>query len=160
MMVGMNWRWASIVFAAIGLSLVVWFLVWSLVPDGVISEYDFSVLGDSLRSLGGIAAVAAASVAAWVAYHTNETRRAEAIRSNFKDRMQWAVEHLSSERHIEQLYALNLLEALSKDPDLDDIDNDLVQSILDTHKRSIKEEEEGAGGATAWRPWKLHRSRR
>lgn len=110
--------------------LAFWFLTWGLLPDGQISEYEFSVLGDSLRNLGGVAAVLAASAAAYIAHRTNESRRVEAIRANFKDRMQWAVTHLNGSDQLERTYAESLLTNLAADPLLEPADRELARKVL------------------------------
>lgn len=121
-------------------ALVAWFLLWSLPSGGGIEEYEFAVLGDSLRNIGGLAAVVAASVAAWISYRTNETRRAEAVRSNFKDRMQWAVTHLNSDEAVERSYALGLIRNLLKDTDLDNADKELVLLVIKAYEEELTSE--------------------
>ncbi|WP_237206592.1 hypothetical protein [Rothia nasimurium] len=147
----MSRKVVAIICALCVCGMVCWFLAWSLVPDFSISEYEFSVLGDSLRNLGGVAAVFVAGTAAWIAYRTNENRRKEANRSNFKDRMQWTVEHLSSTSHVEQVYALKLLEELSRDPELDPADSRLAQSIVKTYKEELKQETRQESSRKSWR---------
>lgn len=138
------------------LGFATWFLLWSLLPDGKISEYEFSVLGDSLHNLGGVAAVLVAGVAAYIAYQTNEARRLEASRANFKDRLQWAVEHLASDSNIEQVSALGILNNLASDPELESADNQLVSAVVASYKESLEE-------ATSRRPvrsWKFRKIQR
>lgn len=153
----MNSRSILLSLVAIATVIGLWFLIWSLTPDWHISEYEFSVLGDSLRNLGGAAAVGVASIAAYIAHRTNENRRIEANRSNFKDRMQWAVEHLASSSHVEQVYALKLLEELSRDPELDSVDSRLAQSIVETYKKELERDSERESTPRSWRFWRIRR---
>ncbi|MDO4898177.1 MAG: hypothetical protein Q3965_02610 [Rothia sp. (in: high G+C Gram-positive bacteria)] len=72
---------------------------------GLDAGHAWSVLGDTVRNTSGLLAVLAASIAAFIAYRTNRTRAVEANRSNFKDRMQWAVQHVFTDNESEGLLA-------------------------------------------------------
>lgn len=126
-----------------------WWLVWALSHDRYISADDWQVLGDLYRSLGGIYAVTAASIAAWIAWVTNQTRSREAEGVQFREYMKWSVEKLSSQQTapahtIEDVFALSLIERYANQtrPNLDPTDKAIAVQLLQFIDRTTSEPEE------------------
>lgn len=111
------------------------YLAWAYGTD-----FMFTVAGDVARNTSGLFAVAAASVAAWIAFKTNQTRAEEAARSHFKDRLQWAVERSRSSNDLEGLLAEKFIESARSNALYSSEDLEIAQSIAQrqAHLREIQ----------------------
>ena len=75
----------------------------------MISPETWGVLGDVARNTSGLLAVCAAYFTIRVAYRTNQARAREAVRTHFRDRIQWAVEHVDSDKELERTLAQQVI---------------------------------------------------
>lgn len=92
-------------------------------------DYALEVAGDTARNTSGIFAVAAAGTAAWIAFQTNKARSLEASRAQFKDRLQWAVEHSKASNDLEGLLAEKLIESAASNENISKQDLEIAQAI-------------------------------
>ncbi|MDY3048491.1 MAG: hypothetical protein SOR40_01800 [Rothia sp. (in: high G+C Gram-positive bacteria)] len=104
--------WARVLGSAVLVLLVVGAVArFTYITSAHGLDYLFTVLGDVARNTGGLFAVGAASVAAWIAFRTNQARAEEAARAHFKDRLQWAVEHSRTSNDLGGVLAEHFIES-------------------------------------------------
>ena len=85
----------------------------------MISPETWGVLGDVARNTSGLLAVCAAYFTIRVAYRTNQARAREAVRTHFRDRIQWAVEHVDSDKELERTLAQQVILKYYSDSELE-----------------------------------------
>ena len=85
----------------------------------MISPETWGVLGDVARNTSGLLAVCAACFTIRVAYRTNQARAREAVRTHFRDRIQWAVEHVDSDKELERTLAQQVISKYYSDSELE-----------------------------------------
>lgn len=69
----------------------------------------WAVAGDTVRNLSGFIVVAGA----WIAWETNKSRSNEAEKSDFRDRMRWAIENSDHENQLVSEYASAVIRSFA-----------------------------------------------
>jgi len=95
----------------------------------MISTETWGILGDVARNTSGVLAVCAAYFTIRVALRTNRSRAREAVRANFRDRIQWAVAHVDSENELEQTLAEEIILKYRFDEELEAEDLRLARAV-------------------------------
>lgn len=90
---------ALVILALIG-------FIYGLCTTGDKTRY-WAVTGDTIRNLSGVIVV----LGAWVAWETNRARSHEAEKSDFRDRMRWAVENSDHENEQIAEYAAAVIRS-------------------------------------------------
>ena len=128
---------ALVILAAIGLvaSLVVWAI------SEVVTDHDnaFRVIGENAGPFGAWAAAIVGITTVAVLAKTNRRRAREAVRNDFREFMQWALENLNQDDDaVSRLFALQVVEQFAKTPPkfLDKQNIDLATRV---HRKVIKE---------------------
>ena len=85
----------------------------------MISPETWGVLRDVARNTSRLLAVCAAYFTIRVAYRTNQARAREAVRTHFRDRIQWAVEHVDSDKELERTLAQQVILKYYSDSELE-----------------------------------------
>ena len=105
----------------------------------MISPETWGVLGDVARNTSGLLAVCAAYFTIRVAYRTNQARAREAVRTHFRDRIQWAVEHVDSDKELERTLAQQVILKYYSDSELE-IDDLKIATVVAEEYLSGKED--------------------
>lgn len=71
---------------------------------------EWKMLGEILRNATGVLALSSALLTAFIMHRTNKTRAREAVSSEFRDQMKWAVDGLASNDPIKTTYAQMILQ--------------------------------------------------
>lgn len=136
---------ALVILAVIGLlaSLVVWAI------SEVVTNHDnaFRVIGENAGPFGAWAAAIVGITTVAVLAKTNRTRAREAVRNDFREFMQWALENLNqNDDAVSRLFALQVVEQFAKTPPkfLDQQNKELAaqvhQQVLRESKKQVEEE--------------------
>ena len=104
----------------------------------MISPETWGVLGDVARNTSGLLAVCAAYFTIRVAYRTNQARAREAVRTHFRDRIQWAVEHVDSDKELERTLAQQVILKYYSDSELE-VDDLKIATVVAEEYLSGKE---------------------
>ena len=105
----------------------------------MISPETWGVLGDVARNTSGLLAVCAAYFTIRVAYRTNQARAREAVRTHFRDRIQWAVEHVDSDKELERTLAQQVILKYYSDSELE-VDDLKIATVVAEEYLSGKED--------------------
>ena len=105
----------------------------------MISPEMWGVLGDVARNTSGLLAVCAAYFTIRVAYRTNQARAREAVRTHFRDRIQWAVEHVDSDKELERTLAQQVILKYYSDSELE-VDDLKIATVVAEEYLSGKED--------------------
>ena len=105
----------------------------------MISPETWGVLGDVARNTSGLLAVCAAYFTVRVAYRTNQARAREAVRTHFRDRIQWAVEHGDSDKELERTLAQQVILKYYSDSELE-VDDLKIATVVAEEYLSGKED--------------------
>ena len=105
----------------------------------MISPETWGVLGDVARNTSGLLAVCAAYFTVRVAYRTNQARAREAVRTHFRDRIQWAVEHVDSDKELERTLAQQVILKYYSDSELE-VDDLKIATVVAEEYLSGKED--------------------
>ena len=105
----------------------------------MISPETWGVLGDVARNTSGLLAVCAAYFTIRVAYRTNQARAREAVRTHFRDRIQWAVEHVDSDQELERTLAQQVILKYYSDSELE-VDDLKIATVVAEEYLSGKED--------------------
>ena len=105
----------------------------------MISPETWGVLGDVARNASGLLAVCAAYFTIRVAYRTNQARAREAVRTHFRDRIQWAVEHVDSDKELERTLAQQVILKYYSDSELE-VDDLKIATVVAEEYLSGKED--------------------
>ena len=105
----------------------------------MISPETWGVLGDVARNTSGLLAVCAAYFTIRVAYRTNQARAREAVRTHFRDRIQWAVEHVDSDKELERTLAQQFILKYYSDSELE-VDDLKIATVVAEEYLSGKED--------------------
>ena len=105
----------------------------------MISPETWGVLGDVARNPSGLLAVCAAYFTIRVAYRTNQARAREAVRTHFRDRIQWAVEHVDSDKELERTLAQQVILKYYSDSELE-VDDLKIATVVAEEYLSGKED--------------------
>ena len=105
----------------------------------MISPETGGVLGDVARNTSGLLAVCAAYFTIRVAYRTNQARAREAVRTHFRDRIQWAVEHVDSDKELERTLAQQVILKYYSDSELE-VDDLKIATVVAEEYLSGKED--------------------
>ena len=105
----------------------------------MISPETWGVLGDVARNTSGLLAVCAAYFTIRVAYRTNQARAREAVRTHFCDRIQWAVEHVDSDKELERTLAQQVILKYYSDSELE-VDDLKIATVVAEEYLSGKED--------------------
>ena len=105
----------------------------------MISPETWGVLGDVARNTSGLLAVCAAYFTSRVAYRTNQARAREAVRTHFRDRIQWAVEHVDSDKELERTLAQQVILKYYSDSELE-VDDLKIATVVAEEYLSGKED--------------------
>ena len=105
----------------------------------MISPETWGVLGDVARNTSGLLAVCAAYFTVRVAYRTNPARAREAVRTHFRDRIQWAVEHVDSDKELERTLAQQVILKYYSDSELE-VDDLKIATVVAEEYLSGKED--------------------
>ena len=105
----------------------------------MISPETWGVLGDVARNTSGLLAVCAAYFTIRVAYRTNQARAREAVRTHFHDRIQWAVEHVDSDKELERTLAQQVILKYYSDSELE-VDDLKIATVVAEEYLSGKED--------------------
>ena len=105
----------------------------------MISPETWGVLGDVARNTSGLLAVCAAYFTIRVAYRTNQARAREAVRTHFRDRIQWAVEHVDSDKELERTLAQQVIVKYYSDSELE-VDDLKIATVVAEEYLSGKED--------------------
>ncbi len=97
----------------------------------MISPETWGVLGDVARNTSGLLAVCAAYFTIRVAYRTNQARAREAVRTHFRDRIQWAVEHVDSDKELERTLAQQVILKYYSDSELEIDDLKIATAVAE-----------------------------
>ena len=84
-------------------------------------------------------AVCAAYFTIRVAYRTNQARAREAVRTHFRDRIQWAVEHVDSDKELERTLAQQVILKYYSDSELE-VDDLKIATVVAEEYLSGKED--------------------
>lgn len=105
------------------LGVVLWFIVMFYVAARIIAWFFTSIivlpveqwqlLGDVSRNTNALA-VFAASIAAYIAWRTNQSRAREAVRSDFKDRINWAAQNYTGDPTLTSIAAGRFIDNFAK----------------------------------------------
>ena len=74
-----------------------------------------------------------------VAYRTNQARAREAVRTHFRDRIQWAVEHVDSDKELERTLAQQVILKYYSDSELE-VDDLKIATVVAEEYLSGKED--------------------
>ena len=99
----------------------------------MISPETWGVLGDVARNTSGLLAVCAAYFTIRVAYRTNQARAREAVRTHFRDRIQWAVEHVDSDKELERTLAQQVILKYYSDSELEIDDLKIATAVAEEY---------------------------
>ena len=105
----------------------------------MISPETWGVLGDVARNTSGLLAMCAAYFTIRVAYRTNQARAREAVRTHFRDRIQWAVEHVDSDKELERTLAQQVILKYYSDSELE-VDDLKIATVVAEEYLSGKED--------------------
>ena len=105
----------------------------------MISPETWGVLGEVARNTSGLLAVCAAYFTIRVAYRTNQARAREAVRTHFRDRIQWAVEHVDSDKELERTLAQQVILKYYSDSELE-VDDLKIATVVAEEYLSGKED--------------------
>ena len=105
----------------------------------MISPETWGVLGDVARNTSGLLAVCAAYFTIRVAYRSNQARAREAVRTHFRDRIQWAVEHVDSDKELERTLAQQVILKYYSDSELE-VDDLKIATVVAEEYLSGKED--------------------
>lgn len=105
----------------------------------MISPETWGVLGDVARNTSGLLAVCAAYFTIRVAYRTNQARAREAVHTHFRDRIQWAVEHVDSDKELERTLAQQVILKYYSDSELE-VDDLKIATVVAEEYLSGKED--------------------
>ena len=105
----------------------------------MISPETGGVLGEVARNTSGLLAVCAAYFTIRVAYRTNQARAREAVRTHFRDRIQWAVEHVDSDKELERTLAQQVILKYYSDSELE-VDDLKIATVVAEEYLSGKED--------------------
>ena len=105
----------------------------------MISPETWGVLGDVARNTSGLLAVCAAYFTIRVASRTNQARAREAVRTHFRDRIQWAVEHVDSDKELERTLAQQVILKYYSDSELE-VDDLKIATVVAEEYLSGKED--------------------
>ena len=105
----------------------------------MISPETWGVLGDVARNTSGLLAVCAAYFTIRVAYRTNQARAREAGLTHFRDRSQWAVEHVDSDKELESTLAQQVILKYYSDSELE-VDDLKIATVVAEEYLSGKED--------------------
>ncbi len=128
---------ALVILAVIGLmgSLIVWAII------EVVTDHDnaFRVIGENAGPFGAWAAAIVGLTTVAVLAKTNRTRAREAVRNDFREFMEWALENLNQNDDIvSRVFAFEVVEQFASDPPkfLDKKNKELAAEV---HSRVLKE---------------------
>ena len=114
----------------------------------MISPETWGVLGDVARNTSGLLAVCAAYFTIRVAYRTNQARARAAVRTHFRDRIQWAVEHVDSDKELERTLAQQVILKYYSDSELEIDDLKIATAVAEEFLRLEQGNEEPSRSET------------
>jgi len=94
----------------------------------------FTVIGDNATAIGAWAAAFVGLFTVIVLALTNRTRAKEAVRNDFREFMEWALENLNqTDDYASRLFAFEVVQRFANDPPkfLDKWDSDLANRVVD-----------------------------
>ncbi|MDH5147265.1 hypothetical protein ACP6NG_14315 [Brevibacterium casei] len=128
---------ALVILAVIG--LVASLIVWAIIE--VVTDHDnaFRVIGENAGPFGAWAAAIVGLTTVAVLAKTNRTRAREAVRNDFREFMQWALENLNQNDDIvSRLFAFEVVKQFAETPPkfLDQKNKELAAEV---HSRVLAE---------------------
>lgn len=128
---------ALVILAVIG--LVASLIVWAIIE--VVTDHDnaFRVIGENAGPFGAWAAAIVGLTTVAVLAKTNRTRAREAVRNDFREFMQWALENLNqTDDYVSRFFALQVVDQFANTPPkfLDKQNKDLAAAV---HSKVVEE---------------------
>ena len=118
-------RTGRIILAVVLLMACIGLCAWTLFWD----TGAWALAGDTARNSAGILAIIAAYFTIRVSTQTNQARTREAIRSNFRDYIQWAAAHVTSDNEFERLLAIQIINKYDEDLEIEPEDKQMVYAL-------------------------------
>lgn len=133
---------ALVILAVIGLLGIL--IVWAIIE--VVTDHDnaFRVIGENAVPFGAWAAAVVGISTVAVLAKTNRTRAREAVRNDFREFMEWALENLNqTDDYASRLFALKVVKQFAETPPkfLGKENTALAREVLSTVKSEGEEEQ-------------------
>lgn len=128
---------ALVILAVIG--LVASLIVWAIIEVVTDHDHAFRVIGENAGPFGAWAAAIVGLTTVAVLAKTNRTRAREAVRNDFREFMQWALENLNQNDDIvSRLFAFEVVKQFAETPPkfLDQKNKELAAEV---HSRVLAE---------------------